>query len=248
MNSILIKKTIRLFLTATYVLTLCLFSGCKHGHQLYRPIPSALNAQEFSKYWIIEAEDNAYTTRFLGDTLEITSPKGLTLWRKEKMKGDITITYFARVMMEEGKPEDRLSDLNCFWKASDPQARHIWKRMSWRQGIFTKCYSLQLYYMGYGGNHNRTTRFRRYDGNGKGVDDPALRPKILKEYTDPNHLLKPNQWYYIVLKCNGNRIRYFIDDECLVDYTDPHPLQDGWFGFRTTWSRTQITGFTYREE
>lgn len=209
--------------------------------------PSALNEPQFGRHWRIESESERYTVRFMNDTLEIVAPKGLTLWRKEKMKGDVTITYFARVM-DEGLPCDRLSDLNCFWLASDPKARSVFSRMEQRKGVFTHCYALQLYYVGYGGNSNTTTRFRRYDGNEKGIEEPSARPAVLKEYTDPAHLLRPNQWYYIVLKRTGNRIRYFIDDECLVDYTDPNPLTEGWFGFRTTWSRTQITGFTYREE
>lgn len=209
--------------------------------------PSALKEKLFKKHWVIEAEGEAYDTRFMNDTLEIIAPKGLTLWRKEKMTGNVTISYYARVM-DEGRPCDRLSDLNCFWMASDPKARSVFDRMKDRQGIFTNCYGLQLYYVGYGGNSNTTTRFRRYNGNEQGKEHPDARPAILKEYTDQAHLLHPNRWYYIVLKRNGNRIRYFIDDECLVDYTDPTPLTEGWFGFRTTWSRTQITGFSYREE
>ncbi len=208
---------------------------------------TAFNKDSFETHWFIEAEQNLYSIRFMDDTLEITAPKGLTLWRKEKMKGDLTISYYARVM-SEGQPNDRLSDLNCFWKASDPHANHILSRAAWRKGIFTRYYSLQLYYLGYGGNHNTTTRFRRYDGNESGIDNPSKRPAVITEYTDPSHLLQANKWYHIVLQCKGSRIRYYIDDQCIVDYTDPQPLEEGWFGFRTTWSRTQITGFTYNEE
>lgn len=214
---------------------------------LHAQNPSALDAQSFGSHWFIEAENDLYSTRFMNDTLEITAPKGLTLWRREKMKGNVTISYYARVM-SEGRPEDRLSDLNCFWKASDPYADHILDHASSRQGVFTRYYGLQLYYMGYGGNYNTTTRFRRYDGNIKAVDDASQRPPVITEYTDTAHLLEPNKWYHIVLKCDAARVRFYIDNRCLVDYTDPHPLQEGWFGFRTTWSRTQITGFTYVEE
>ncbi len=105
------------------------------------------------------------------------------------MSGRVTIEYDACVVVE--KEGDRLSDLNCFWMASDPKhPDNIWKREKWRSGIFLNCYSLQLYYMGYGGNYNSTTRFRRYDGNEAGITDPKVRPAILKEYTDTEHLLK----------------------------------------------------------
>ena len=208
---------------------------------------SGLDKAHFNKYWKIESESPDYKVSFSGDTCEILSPKGLTLWRKEKMQGDLTIEYDACVV-DEGKPGDRLSDLNCFWMASDPHEKDIWKRMDWRKGEFVKCYSLQLYYMGYGGNYNSTTRFRRYDGNEAGITEPEKRPAILKEYTDSQNLLVPNKWYHIKLQNKGNRVKYYIDGKLLVDFCDPDPLTEGWFGFRTTLSRTRITNFRYSRQ
>ena len=205
---------------------------------------SGLNAKQFHKYWKIESESPDYKVSFQGDTVEILSPKGLTMWRKEKMSGKVTIEYDACVVVESDK--DRLSDLNCFWMASDPQSPdNLWKREKWRSGIFLNCYSLQLYYLGYGGNHNSTTRFRRYDGNEEGITQKEARPAILKEYTDEAHLLKPNKWYHIKITNENNRVCYYIDGERLVDFRDASPLTEGWFGFRTTLSRTRITNFKY---
>ena len=205
---------------------------------------SGLNARQFHKYWKVESESPDYKVTFQGDTAEILSPKGFTLWRKEKMSGRVTIEYDACVVVE--KEGDRLSDLNCFWMASDPKhPDNIWKREKWRSGIFLNCYSLQLYYMGYGGNYNSTTRFRRYDGNEAGITDPKVRPAILKEYTDTEHLLKANHWYHIKITNENNRVSYYIDGKRLVDFRDAEPLTEGWFGFRTTLSRTRITNFRY---
>lgn len=205
---------------------------------------SGLNARQFHKYWKVESESPDYKVTFIGDTAEIVSPKGLTLWRKEKMNGRVTIEYDACVVVE--KEGDRLSDLNCFWMASDPTyPDNIWKREKWRNGIFLNCYSLQLYYMGYGGNYNSTTRFRRYDGNEAGITDPKVRPAIWKEYTDADHLLKANHWYHIKITNEDNRISYYIDGKQLVDFRDAEPLTEGWFGFRTTLSCTRITNFRY---
>lgn len=139
------------------------------------------------------------------------------------MSGNVTIEYDACVVVD-GKPGDRLSDLNCFWMASDPNASDIWKRMSWRNGVFVNCYSLQLYYLGYGGNYNSTTRFRRYDGNEAGVTDEKQRPAILKEYKDADHLLTANKWYHIKIQNKDNRVRYYIDGKQLIDFYDPSPL------------------------
>ena len=204
---------------------------------------SGLNKRQFSKYWRVESETPNYQVSFREDTCEILSPKGLTLWRKEKMRQGMTLEYDACVV-DEGKKGDRLSDMNCFWLASDPHAKDLWARANWRSGIFTRCYTLQMYYLGYGGNHNTTTRFRRYDGDEAGVDDTAKRPAVLREYSDATHLLKANHWYHVKIESTmTGRTRFYIDGECVVDYLDPQPLESGWFGFRTTLSRTRITNF-----
>jgi hypothetical protein len=203
---------------------------------------SGLDARQFKKYWQVESESPDYRVSFSGDTCEILSPKGLTLWRKEKMKAGMTVEYDACVV-DEGKDGDRLSDMNCFWLASDPNAKDLWVRAAWRNGIFVRCYTLQMYYLGFGGNHNTTTRFRRYEGDEAGVEDATRRPAILKEYTDADHLLKANRWYHVKIESKMGHTRFFIDGECIVDYFDPRPLESGWFGFRTTLSRTRITNF-----
>ncbi len=206
---------------------------------------SALNSCQFNKYWSVESESPNYKITFRGDTIELVSPKGLTLWRKEKMNGVTSIEYDACVM-DERKQGDRLSDLNCFWMASDPQyPNNLWKRKSWRNGTFANYYSLQLYYLGYGGNKNSTTRFRRYNGDERGIKNKSFQPAILREYTDSGHLLKPNYWYHIKIVSRGNKISYYMNGKRLVDFRDVNPLTSGWFGFRTTLSRTRITNFSY---
>ena len=205
---------------------------------------SGLNKKQFAKYWQAESESKDYKVTFRGDTADIVAPKGLTLWRKEKMQGEVVIEYDACVVMEGGG--DRLSDLNCFWMAQDPKTPgDIFKRAGWRQGVFVNCYTLKTYYLGFGGNHNSTTRFRRYDGDERGVDEVRWRPAILREYTDEKHLLRPNHWYHIKIENRFNRVTYTIDGERIVDFRDANPLVEGWFGFRTTLSHTRITNFRY---
>ncbi|MBR1504679.1 MAG: hypothetical protein IJ614_01040 [Prevotella sp.] len=201
---------------------------------------SGLNQKEFKKYWRIESEAPDYRVAFRGDTCELTAPKGLTLWRKQPFTANTIVEYDVLVT------DDRLSDMNCFWLASDPQHKDIWQRADWRSGIFTRCYTLQMYYLGYGGNHNTTTRFRRYTGDERGVEDTAYRPTILKEYSDADHLLRSGHWYHVKIESTNGRTRFYIDQELLVDYLDPQPLQQGWFGFRTTLSRCFITNFQSR--
>ena len=203
---------------------------------------SGLNERDFNKYWRVESESKDFRVTFHGDTCELLAPKGLTLWRKQRYGADTVVEYDAMVV-DEGREGDRLSDMNCFWLASDPQHKDIWQRAEWRSGVFVRCYTLQTYYLGYGGNHNSTTRFRRYTGDEAGVADTERRPPVLKEYTDKTHLLQKNHWYHVrIVSCDG-RVRFYVDGELLVDYNDPTPLTSGWFGFRTTLSRTRITNF-----
>ena len=198
-----------------------------------------LDRATFEKYWIVESESPEYVLSFTDDsTLEIVSPKGLTLWYAAPMKSGIEIEYDACVYDE--REGDRLSDLNCFWMASDPKTKTVFDRLGERNGVFANCAQMQLYYVGYGGNYNSTTRFRRYNG------EPG--PAIITEYTDEAHLLKANHWYHIKLvAARDGRVEYWIDGEKLVDYLDPQPLRKGWFGFRTTLSRTGIRNFSYRK-
>ena len=225
---------------------------------------STLFAQ--STHWRIEAESPQTRVLLRGDTLDITAPKGLSLWWDEPMRAPCSIEYRACVVMEGG-PFDRLSDLNCFWMASIPSKSisqtgveffEVSKRpeverrerlsplsaIPQRGGRFVESYRRQCYYLGFGGNYNSTTRFRRYDGDTLAIDDPARRPPILKEYTDSAHLLRPNHWYAVRIEVTTDgHTRYYIDDELLVDYLDPSPLPYGWFAFRTTWSHTRLTAF-----
>lgn len=230
-----------------------------------------LGARAQGTHWRIEAESPQTRVLLRGDTLDITSPQGLSLWWDEPLEAPCVVEYRACVVMEGG-PSDRLSDLNCFWMATDPvvgvrtedAGRLVGsplRGISLRRGRFVESYRLQCYYVGYGGNYNTTTRFRRYDADTLGIAQPEHRPPILQEYTDSAHLLRPNHWYSVRLEVmpvrvegtaerqHGTpatqvaRVRYIIDDEVLVDYVDSRPLLRGWFAFRTTWSHVRMTGW-----
>ncbi|SHG06173.1 rhamnogalacturonan lyase family protein [Dysgonomonas macrotermitis] len=205
---------------------------------------AGLTKSLFKTYWTIEAQENNIS--FSNDTIEIEAKKGFTLWRNEKYEGNLEISFSACIM-QQGKAGDRLSDLNCFWMAQDPlYPDDIFKQASWRDGVFGRYYSLNMYYLGYGGNSNTTTRFRKYNGNFEKFEKEKTRPDIITEYTDKGNLLRPNHWYNITIKCKDGNIQYTIDGKTIVDYTDQNPYTSGWFGFRTTQSRAKFTGFNVR--
>ena len=200
--------------------------------------------------WSVEAESADTRVTTLSDSIiDIVSPKGMTLWYNEQMRGNTIIEYDARIVVEDNnsEPWNRLSDLNCFWMASDThrESQSPLEGIPERQGIFVRQDALSLYYLGFGGNHNTTTRFRRYTGEERGVTNAEYRPAILIEYTDSAHLLKKNKWYHIRLEQIDGCVRYRIDGEVIAEYQDPTPLTRGYFGFRTTLSHAQIRRFTY---
>lgn len=167
------------------------------------------------------------------DSLELWSPEGTTLWVDSLLEGDsIVVEYDAMVVVADSS--DRLSDLNCFFMASEPSGRSTLAGIEEREGIFARCYAMQLYYVGYGGNYNSTTRMRRYTGRGV--------PPIEGEYTDAAHLLLPNRWYHIRLSLLRGTFRYEMDGTTLFTYVDPQPLRRGHFGFRTTKAHVKLRG------
>ena len=94
--------------------------------------------------------------------LIINVDHGATVWFNKKLSGNILIEYHRKVIMNNGH-NDRLSDLNQFWMATDPRQENVFTR----SGTFTEYDSLRLYYAGIGGNTNSTTRFRKYTGTGE---------------------------------------------------------------------------------
>ena len=166
--------------------------------------------------------------------LVIEDVGGCTVWLREPLTAAVEISYEATVVMAGG-PFDRLSDLNCFWMAATPQSPEgLLASTADRTGKFADYDTLATYYVGYGGNFNSTTRFRRYDGTG-------ARP-LLPEHdlTDAPHLLEANRTYHIRLVARDGRAEYWRDGELILAYDDPAPLTTGHFGFRTVKSHLVI--------
>lgn len=192
--------------------------------------------------WISEDASGKAQVTCTDGTLDIVSPDGLSLWYKERLTGNYEISYRAKVIMEHGA-SDRLSDLNCFWGASDPQhPDDFFARSDWRKGIFQNYNTLNLFYVGYGGNDNKTTRFRRYHGEYYGTDDAKVKP-LLKEYTDQAHLLKPNHWYDIRIRVENDVTTYTIDGEELFRQTISSGEGDGYFALRLWQNHVSLADF-----
>jgi len=169
-----------------------------------------------------------------GGRLVIDDAGGCTVWWREKLRAPVTIRYRATV-----SSRSRVSDLNCFWMATDPaHSGPLWENAARRTGKFADYDRLATYYVGYGGNENTTTRFRRYDGAGNKPLLPA------HDRSEPRFLLQADHTYQIEIDVAADgRVRWSRDGEVIFDFTDPQPLREGWFGFRTVHSRIEISDF-----
>jgi len=197
-----------------------------------------------SEDWITELQaESGNRVGVNKGNLEIDVPKGATIWYKHKLEGNILIEYLATVIDNNG-PNDRVSDLNCFWMASDPrQTDDLFNSPRKASGMFHDYDTLQLYYVGMGGHNNTKTRFRRYNGKG---DKPLLPEHDLEDKKD---LIFPNKTCKIQLVAMGNQVQFFRDGELVYDFIDESPYTQGWFGIRTIENHMAIDDFkVYRIE
>ena len=185
--------------------------------------------------WVVEQQPGGTVTVKDG-ALVIDDAGGCTVWWRQKLKAPVKISYRAKVTGGE-----RVSDLNCFWMATDARTEALgdfFAKGNGRDGVFAHYDGLKTYYVGCGGNGNTTTRFRRYDGKG-------ARP-LLPEHDrkDKAALLEGGREYRIeIVVTKDGRTTWARDGVVFFDYADPEPLREGWFGLRTVWSRIEVRDF-----
>ena len=185
--------------------------------------------------WVVEQAPGGTVTLVDGQ-LDIDDAKGCTVWFTEKLSGAVMIEFEA-TMVSEGGRHDRVSDLNCFWMAIDPENPDNIFANKDRGGLFQNYDALRLYYVGYGANKNTTTRFRRYKGGG---ERPVLPEHDLR---DKRFLHVPNETLKIQIIANGKTIQYLRDGVVVFDVEDKEPYTEGWFGFRTVRNHLRIDNF-----
>ncbi len=182
--------------------------------------------------WVLEQEKPAKVVAHDG-AMDIDTPAGLTLWFKHELTGPVEIEFEATAV-QNGGPNDQVSDLNVFWMASNRDgAKPVFNHL--RNGRFGEYDDLLTYYAGLGGNRNTTSRFRRYIGR------PGNRPLLpAHDLSAPDTLLVPNRPQTITLIADGRRIEYRRDGRPLFVFDDPAPYTSGWFALRTTYSHLRI--------
>ena len=185
--------------------------------------------------WRVEMEKPGSVSAKDG-VLDIDVPAGVTVWFRQELEGPVMISYEATVI-SAGGPNDRVSDLNCFWMATDPASPgDIFARP--RTGAFAGYNSLHLYYVGLGGNGNTTTRFRRYIGDA--VERPLLPENDLSVAQHPEMGIVANETQTVTMVADGGLIQYWRDGVKIFEMVDPEPYTKGWFGIRTTKDHMQV--------
>ncbi|MEU6372923.1 DUF6250 domain-containing protein [Streptomyces sp. NPDC046909] len=181
--------------------------------------------------WAVELEKGGTVTAARG-ILESDVPAGATIWFKQRLEGPYVIEYTA-TPVSEGGVNDRVSDLNNFWNATDVRSPEDLFATQ-RGGALAEYDYLKTYYVGYGANTNTTTRLRRY------VGEAGVRP-LIYDYTEP--LLAANEPHRVRIVSDGSSQRWWINGQLVFDYTDPEPYTSGHFAFRTTWSHFRFSDF-----
>lgn len=182
------------------------------------------------------------TVRADNGTLVIEDSAGCTVWLRRKLTAPVEISYDVTVV-SRGGPHDRVSDVNCFWMATDPQVPDgcPFAGGIGRTGKFEDYDSLRTYYVGMGGNANSTTRFRRYAGDGT----KPLLPGY--DLAGPRVLLSANRTYHVRVVARDGAAEFWRDGEKIFAFRDPAPLTSGWFAFRTVMSHLEIRNFRVTE-
>lgn len=181
--------------------------------------------------WFAELGTNHNSTVSVKNgAMEIDVDYGATVWFKNELK-DAWMVEFDRTVPMKGGKNDRLSDFNVFWQATDP---HTGKLLG-RDPDFKNYDTLSLYYVGMGGNRNTTTRFRKYMGTSS--------KDVIQEYTDAEHLIEADKIYHCRIVFKKDTTSFYINDALFFTYKDAQPLTHGYFGFRTLRSRQVIDNF-----
>ena len=209
---------------------------------IYGQEESTIFSKELNE-WVVEQTTPQTQVISSPDSLEVIAYGGITLWYPNKLTAPVCIEIEACVK-QSNYPFTRVSDLNFFWMAQDPKnPQDFFEASNWRNGIFPHYYSLNLYYVGFGGNNNTTTRFRKYDGDYTSFENNKHRPKIIREYTDELNLIEADRWYKIRLIAKDNRVQFFVDDRLLFSLQDEKMLAEGYFGLRTVKSHIKYRNF-----
>jgi hypothetical protein len=175
--------------------------------------------------WKVEMEESGRVSTKAGRSTRCTA--GVTVWFRPRLEGPVMIQYQATVV-SAGGPNDRVSDLNSFWMATDPRSPDdLFARMQREAPVH---FSPQRNLPDEGGFWS-ITRF----------DDVRAVSRDHRTFSSERYLCRatPLQGHHRqqdpnrTLIADGHLIQYWCDEEKIFEMTDPQPYTSGWFGIRT---------------
>jgi hypothetical protein len=195
----------------------------------------------------VEAQQPATTeVSAQGGVLRWATPAGLSLWWRQPLQPPWVLRFTATALpapASAGAQAGRVSDLNLFWHATEPDGREP----APRSGAFASYDSLRLDYLGFGANSNRSTRLRHYPGDGRRLivegwaDAPDVEPADRRGAMTPATRLSEGEALAVELRATPGRTQVRVRGALLFDA--PTPLAHGWFALRSTASRFEIRDF-----
>ena len=183
--------------------------------------------------WHIEAEQPGRISAANG-VLDIDVPAGVTLWFKPRLEGPLTIEFEATAV-DEGGPNDKVSDLNVFWMANNTDGR---------QPVFARARSGAVRRVQRSADVLR--RPRRQSQHDDALSPLHRRPgapaacALATTLRTTQYMLVPNKPQTIRLVANGKVIEYWRDGTRIFHMEDAAPYENGWFALRTTFSHLRI--------
>ncbi|HHW08923.1 MAG TPA: DUF4962 domain-containing protein [Firmicutes bacterium] len=146
--------------------------------------------------------------------------KDATIWHKQELYGDVLIEFTAHI-----NPPLAAGNLNVFVYATDPlSGKPVYQGQ--RSGAYAEYHTLPLYIFTFTGDQPDRSdatgwvRFRK---------DPGF--SLLAE--NPNYKAITGRTYLVSILIEGGRFRYYLNEELVIDCTDPQPYRYGWFALRT---------------
>lgn len=200
---------------------------------------TAIEQDDFSvlapRRWRIETQDPAGSAVYVEQQRLIMDTRaGMTVWLDRPLRGTYRIEFLRQVLVA-GQANDRLSDMNLFWGAHEPGLATGQLQLKQRNGVLEAYDNMASWYVGMGGNGNSTTRFRWYDGSGE--------RHLLGEHLEADYLLEAGRIYRIRVEVTAEQTAYWVDDRLMFQQAREGRPTDGYFGFRSVWSRQAISRF-----
>ena len=188
--------------------------------------------------WMIE-EPKIGEITIISNGLDVDTAEGATAWFKEDIQAPAIIEFDGLVVVNGG-PQDKGSDLNFFWMAHMPDETGFFTDSATRLGRMRSYDAMKLYYVGYGANYNSTTRLRIYPRDR--TTDKNVMPAEY-DLKDSKFMHTPNVSVNIKIVHLGNEIYVYRNNEKVFEVKGDDLYQKGKFGVRTWDSHIRIHNF-----